>query len=125
MALSGPDWGGRGISRMCLHSNICDSILIFVPNMLGAIKLDCCLWPCRALSGDGGRISRMCFKHVIQSNICDSIVILVPNILGVIKVDCCLWPSWALSGGEGTISGMCEQSNIFYSIHIFRCASIS
>ena len=79
---------------MCLQSNICDSFVIFVPNILRVIKLDCCLWPCRALIR-GGRISRMC----LQSNICDSIVIFVPNILGVIKVDCCLWPSWALSGG--------------------------
>ena len=45
MALSGPEWGGR-ISRICLQSNICDSILIFVPNIWGVIKLDCYLWPC-------------------------------------------------------------------------------
>ena len=92
MALSRPE--GGGISRICLQSNICDSILIFVPNILGVIKVDCCLWPSWALSG-GRRISRMC----LHSNISDSILIFVPNILGVIKLDCCLWPSRALRGG--------------------------
>ena len=86
-----------------IQSNICDSIVIFVPNIFGVIKLDCCLWPCRALSGDGGRISRMCFKHVIQSNIYDSILIFGTNILRVIKLDCCLWPCRALIGGGGFV----------------------
>ena len=74
---------GGGISRMCRLSNICDSILIFVTNILGVVKLDCFLWPSRALSGC------VC----LQSNICDSILIFVSKIWGVIKLDCCLWPS--------------------------------
>ena len=88
----GPWVGMRRISRMCfkhvIQSNIYDSILIFGTNILRVIKLDCCLWPCRALIGGG-----ICCLLCLQSNICDSIVIFVPNILGVIKVDCCLWPS--------------------------------
>ena len=102
--------GGRGriIYRMCLQSNISDSILIFVPNILGVIKLDCCLWPSWALSG-GRRISRMC----LHSNISDSILIFVPNILGVIKLDCCLWPSRALRGGGGEEFLECVYNQTF------------
>ena len=58
---------------MCLQSNICDSILMFVPNFRVVIKLDCFLWPCRALSVGEGTISRMCE----QSNIFYSILIFV------------------------------------------------
>ena len=105
------EWMGEGetpISRMCVQPNICHSILSFVPNIWG---------PWVGMR----RISRMCFKHVIQSNIYDSILIFGTNILRVIKLDCCLWPSRALRGGgvEWRISRMCLQSNICDSILIF------
>ena len=36
--LSGPEWGEGTTSRMCVQSNICDSILICVPKIWGLLS---------------------------------------------------------------------------------------
>ena len=38
VALSGPEWGEGTSSRMCVQSNICDSILICVPKICGLLS---------------------------------------------------------------------------------------
>ena len=38
LALSGPEWGEGTTSRMCVQSNICDSILICVPKIWGLLS---------------------------------------------------------------------------------------